>query len=856
MAETKYTDNVVIEGSDETKVQLAVQGDTSQEKALQTWEDDIDTRLAQVSKEGYVQVGDDLDDALANALIEAQRDEDSTAKPKRGLNLIGRIKDTLNTTVSWVAQELQLVGSSGVDAQHTAVRGRLNNDNTGAMTANAELRGGDFEVTNKAADATPREGTAIGVRAAVTNQSSGYIKDMMGVQIELNNENTATDPIDNTYGLKIEDVEDATNNYALYTGAGQVHIGDVTEFEKRIQVTGNAYPATGTGVEIGHNGTDGVLLSYKRDTPAEFKNMRYNALSHEFDISAANAMIIDSNGNVGIGTNNPSQKLEIVDGSLNVRQTVSDAAAFIGAQANGGDNYLRLEDTSNGVIWQLVHDAYQGGNDLKISHLDSGSTWSTPILIEHSAPSDSIHIDSDGKVGIGTPSPEGQLHVYTGHASASPDVNADEFVIEGSGNTGMSILAGSISSIYMGYSGDALSAALQYSATENLLKLGTHRASGELQFKTGNWVDAMRIDASGNVGIGTTSPETILDVHKSGNTRIQHHDTKSTIVTGSNNGGSLYFGGDITTSNTTPASAIETSWGGATNPQIGIGVIRDGLKTNILMDYARNIYFRDGSTVRMRINSSGNVGIGTSSPGNLLHVEANAEGDARHLINVKNTSTTGGAVAMVRVRDADDEYIRIKKHNSTYTGVTGYAGYAQIDTNSDEGLLLSAIDPTGVVRILTGGSSLSSNTRIFVDSDGDVGIGDTTPSEKLDVNGNVRADDYIEYSPLYVGDALTAIQQIAAETRADAQSDWAEVDHDTLPEKVRVVVSERIWRNPNTGEELPKNSTPDEHDNPEDWELVDRDVAGRSLSASVQLNLRGIQQLIDRIENLEAAIAS
>ena len=531
MAETKYTDNVVIEGSDETKVQLAVQGDTSQEKALQTWEDDIDTRLAQVSKEGYVQVGDDLDDALANALIEAQRDEDSTAKPKRGLNLIGRIKDTLNTTISWVAQELQLVGSSGVDAQHTAVRGRLNNDNTGAMTANGELRGGDFEVTNKAADATPREGTAIGVRAAVTNQSSGYIKDMIGVQIELNNENTATDPIDTAYGLKIEDVEDATNNYAIHTGLGEVQFGDevliktgsagsytvapnsedlvieselntglsivskdnqlstlafgtpsqqtgahlqwnnsqgellvsatksgadlnlradadvilspggtevmridnagnvgigdaspdhkldvagIIRVQQRLQVTGNTSPSTGIGVEIGHSGTDGVLLSYKRDSPAEYKNMRYNALSHEFEVSGSDAVVIDTNGDVGIGTS----------------------------------------------------------------------------------------------------SPNGTLHVRSGSAGLTPGTGGDDLFVENSDNAGITIAApnNDFTSIYFAHPVDVNSAIIQYGETLNRLWWGTHRSGGSVAIMSGNWSEAIRIDSAGKVGIGDSSPDYKLDV--------------------------------------------------------------------------------------------------------------------------------------------------------------------------------------------------------------------------------------------------------------------------------------------------------------------------------------------------------
>jgi len=87
-------------------------------------------------------------------------------------------------------------------------------------------------------------------------------------------------------------------------------------------------------------------------------------------------------------------------------------------------------------------------------------------------------------------------------------------------------------------------------------------------------------------------------------------------VTGANNGGSIYLG----LGGTNPTAAIESSWGGATWPQLGIGVIRDALTANILMDYGSNTQIRRGTTTTMFLTGNGKAGIGTTDPASTLHV--------------------------------------------------------------------------------------------------------------------------------------------------------------------------------------------------------------------------------------------
>src|SRR6056300_1151421 len=110
---------------------------------------------------------------------------------------------------------------------------------------------------------------------------------------------------------------------------------------------------------------------------------------------------------------------------------------------------------------------------------------------------------------------------------------------------------------------------------------------------------AITIDSSDNVGIGTSSPDRLLDVKSAGNTRAK-------IEAGTASGfGQLYLG-------------TENSW------IIGYGsthsVFPESLSLKNLNASGTIRFFNSGDYERMRIDSSGNVGIGTSSPSSVLDV--------------------------------------------------------------------------------------------------------------------------------------------------------------------------------------------------------------------------------------------
>jgi hypothetical protein len=226
---TQFTDAVEIEGSQDIS-QLTVQGHTTQTEPLQTWQSSAEDVLSRVTGDGRFQVGDDLGMATPDSLIEAHRDAASLSLPQRGLHTLGRIAGILSDAVQWAVHELELVGSEAISGIHSALRARAAHSSEGDSTA-TELRAGDFVVSNQTGAPTSRLGRVTALHAEVTNATDGYLDEAVGINIAVHNDNSdETDPpINAAYGVRIENIEQAEQNYALHTGKGTVHLGDALE---------------------------------------------------------------------------------------------------------------------------------------------------------------------------------------------------------------------------------------------------------------------------------------------------------------------------------------------------------------------------------------------------------------------------------------------------------------------------------------------------------------------------------------------------------------------------------------------------------------------------------------------------
>ena len=179
--------------------------------------------------------------------------------------------------------------------------------------------------------------------------------------------------------------------------------------------------------------------------------------------SQTERMRITSSGNVGIGTDSPSQKLEVSDTAVqNVVLRVANNDGNAEMQKYQDDLYLNLNDTGNIIV-------------------RSGSTIS-----------ERMRIDSSGNVGIGTSSPSLPLEVY--HASNSR-------ILASTSNTGASQFC-------FGDDADDYVGRIYYDHNGNTMRFHTNNA------------ETMRIDSSGNVGIGTSSPSEKMEVY-GGNLKLR-----------------------------------------------------------------------------------------------------------------------------------------------------------------------------------------------------------------------------------------------------------------------------------------------------------------------------------------------
>ncbi|MGB7340194.1 MAG: hypothetical protein WBC91_14955, partial [Phototrophicaceae bacterium] len=240
MATTNYNDDVIIEGSQD-EVQLIVKGNSTQTAALQEWQDSNDNEVAKITTDGRFQSGD-IGLSSDDALIEAHRDEPSPL-PKRGIHSLGRVAGILTTAIAWLVGELELIGTATISSLHTAIRGRLTHSSTGD-SSNAEVRAGDFEAINTADNASTPLGKAVGLQGTVSNHQDADLTHASAVVAQVQNAlnadmdtaialEVATPINDGTIntliGLDIPDIDQGTNNYAIRTGVGIIHLGDVVD---------------------------------------------------------------------------------------------------------------------------------------------------------------------------------------------------------------------------------------------------------------------------------------------------------------------------------------------------------------------------------------------------------------------------------------------------------------------------------------------------------------------------------------------------------------------------------------------------------------------------------------------------
>jgi hypothetical protein len=364
-------------------------------------------------------------------------------------------------------------------------------------------------------------------------------------------------------------------------------------------------------------------------------------------------------GNVGIGTDVPSSKLEVAGiVKINTAADSSNPRLYFQHDDIDVDNFIEVDRGTNAMEF-----------------------WNNG--------SERMRITSSGNVGIGTTSPLQPFQVDAGSNIAS-------FRSVGTGENNKELL------IQTGGDRVTLDA-----------KNADDGTATSLSFELGNSEKA-RLTTTG-LGIGTTSPAAKLEVKKSSYNAV---NAIANFVNGNDPVRVSYDTVVIAQTDVPTLSIVETIDGSQANEQkltFSVGdnkaviastsTATGGMYFNVNRDVDAPGYNTGNGITALKISNNGNVGIGTNSPNDKLNIHSSDASDNIGLKITRGTQTHG---------------LRLGVNNS----------HAFLWTTEPQDIAFGTND----------------SQRVTIKSNGNVGIGTTSPSEKLDVVGNIELNGV-----LYIG---------------------------------------------------------------------------------------------------------
>lgn len=491
---------------------------------------------------------------------------------------------------------------------------------------------------------------------------------------------------------------------------------------------------TGTDFE-GYNGSSWVSLTgagpaYTAGAGIDISGTTItNTAPSQWSINGSN--ISYDNGNVGIGTSSPSEKLDI-----NGKAKVSSFQMTNGAM--GG--YVLQSDASGNASWVGAETLPVTGDDLG-NHTVTENIQLGSNYISSDGDNEGLFVSGEGKVNIGGNAPILRLQLT--------DDNTPGLRLEQTSQT------------YPAYTWDV-------AANEVNFMIRDISNSSALPFRifAGNASDQIVIN-SNKVGIGILTPSEKLEVNgttKTTNLQMTTGAANGYVLKSDSSGKASWVNANtLTVSETDPQVSSITSgkvprWNGTTlvdgnitdnGSNVGIGTSSPGSKLTVssgstfaveingtstsgtwiglnnsaiggsnwsILSGATsmlpgNLAFRDGTgNIRMAIQSSdGSVGIGTTSPTATLHTVGSGSKtisySANLLTNEANSIVSGITKAALEL-----------KSTGSWTGVT----------SRNIGLYVSSV--TGSVN----------NYDAIFNGGGNVGIGTISPAHKLEVSGTTK----------------------------------------------------------------------------------------------------------------------
>ena len=466
---------------------------------------------------------------------------------------------------------------------------------------------------------------------------------------------------------------------------------------------GSGADDTGNAITFGAsdrlNGVNAQAGIYTRSDGAYGTKM-YFATTDSYNTGSKTRMMIDYNGNVGIGTTSPDYKLDVTDAaridgvrlgrdfSISNRGTVRiDSNGDYPADLLFGRDAAADDGGWDGVYWSVSsRDSGTGSSGLSNFSIWRGSGHASPYNSENEI----FVISPSLNVGIGTVTPADKLHVE-GTIRGRAIVTSDWALL--------------------GYnSADTAASGLWFDGGDGELLLRDNSNNLNVRIRS----DDDSYFNGGNVGIGTDSPQTGVKLDVRGNVRIGDGSSAEQ---------------DIHFNNST------TEW------QVGTNNAGNGTDNN-------QFYFYEGGNYRLTVQKGGNVGIGTTSPGAKLDVAGT--GNFTGLVSGITPVAAANFVTKAYVDGSgggSGPFLPLAG-GTLIGGLTGttanFVGTIRSTLASDNSYYSSFSNNGSLVLDTAGVNSgmqfkILGSTKLTMLNSGNVGIGTTTPGAKLDVVGTIKA---------------------------------------------------------------------------------------------------------------------